>query len=375
MTVFVSSRKCQLAAALALLSTLFSMGSCLAPAKHQQKTSRRSLSFALNARQRNNNDDLQRLETQFHPEGGDWRTVRAKLIAQEQASDSDKNPAKTSGGHNVEQVIGSLFSRAMESITKNETSAAKKNIKATDDAKEVSPVAASQDSSTSEGSTSSSSVSREPIFYDDFNPTIPSEELLGQDPAALMTEHTAGFTSPLSSSWAHELAHVEPGCVLVANEFMKHDVYKQSVILMVNHSEKEGSMGLVLCSKKSTTASTQSPDLTIPPAFGGPLHSNEYLLLHAIPDLEGAVELCPGVFCGGQVMGKDDSLTATPLKLFQGRAVWSPNQLEKEISQKQWYVAATSPDLIWNPSWEAVLTAMGGKFRAIADKHGNTKRP
>ena len=379
-------------AAVALLLLSSTVCAFLSPAQtlrfssflHRQTT--RSVSFSsslthLGARQRGGNDEnLQNLETQFHPEGGDWRAVRAKLIAQEQQAEQEKNPPKGGGashhkGGNVEQVIGSLFSKAMESITKTEhhhSSEAKK-----EDAETKTTASGDNSSSPSVDS------SKEPIFYDDLIPTVPSEELLGEDPASLLAETSSGsigFTSPLSSQWAHELAHVEPGCVLVANEHMKHDVYQQSVILIVNHSEKEGSMGLVLCSKKKSLPAKEGenkdkPDLTIPPSFGGPLHSKEYLLLHAIPDLEGAVELCPGVYCGGQLVGSDDSTTVTPLKLFQGRAVWSSGQLQKEINSKQWYVAATCADLIWNPSWEDTLIGMGGNFRSIANKYGTTKRP
>jgi putative transcriptional regulator len=45
--------------------------------------------------------------------------------------------------------------------------------------------------------------------------------------------------------WAHELSHVEPGCVLVANEKLG-GVFHQTVVLVIQHSDKHGTMGVVI---------------------------------------------------------------------------------------------------------------------------------
>jgi putative transcriptional regulator len=45
--------------------------------------------------------------------------------------------------------------------------------------------------------------------------------------------------------WAHEIPHVEPGCVLVANEKLG-GVFHQTVVLIVQHAENAGSTGIVI---------------------------------------------------------------------------------------------------------------------------------
>jgi putative transcriptional regulator len=45
--------------------------------------------------------------------------------------------------------------------------------------------------------------------------------------------------------WAHEIPHVEPGCVLIANEKLG-GVFHQTVVLIVQHSETAGSTGIVI---------------------------------------------------------------------------------------------------------------------------------
>jgi putative transcriptional regulator len=45
--------------------------------------------------------------------------------------------------------------------------------------------------------------------------------------------------------WAHEIPHVEAGCVLVANEKLG-GVFHQTVVLIVQHAETAGSTGIVI---------------------------------------------------------------------------------------------------------------------------------
>jgi putative transcriptional regulator len=53
-------------------------------------------------------------------------------------------------------------------------------------------------------------------------------------------------TKPIDKHrWAHELAHIEPGCVLIANEKLSGD-FHQTVVLITDHSDKRGSTGLVI---------------------------------------------------------------------------------------------------------------------------------
>ena len=45
--------------------------------------------------------------------------------------------------------------------------------------------------------------------------------------------------------WAHEIDHIEPGCVLIANEKLG-GVFHQTIILIVDHHEKTGTTGVVI---------------------------------------------------------------------------------------------------------------------------------
>jgi len=54
--------------------------------------------------------------------------------------------------------------------------------------------------------------------------------------------------------WAHEIPHIEPGCVLLANEKLG-GVFHQTVVLIIDHHEKTGSTGVVInrCVTRNTS--------------------------------------------------------------------------------------------------------------------------
>lgn len=69
------------------------------------------------------------------------------------------------------------------------------------------------------------------------------------DPFASVAELPLWFQSktPAVSKhrWAHEISHLEPGCVLLANEKLG-GVFHQTVVLIIEHHETTGTFGVVI---------------------------------------------------------------------------------------------------------------------------------
>ena len=232
--------------------------------------------------------------------------------------------------------------------------------------------------------------------------------------------------------WAHELSHVEPGCVLVANEKLG-GVFHQTVVLIVQHSDKQGTMGIVINRYVSVywrivrlmcdisgalthvcfinrpmdgdlmkIASEQDTKLDLslklafsrsPVTYGGPVLNDEFTVLHGFGEVEGSRKLCPGVFVGGSEELMDEvrlnNFDPRNALFIKGHASWVPGQLSSEIQKGVWYIAAASSHMILryaNPPkknkdaakgdklWGDVLACMGGKFEQIAkdfDKSGD----
>ncbi|KAL7558069.1 hypothetical protein ACA910_009256 [Epithemia clementina (nom. ined.)] len=201
--------------------------------------------------------------------------------------------------------------------------------------------------------------------------------------------------------WAHEIPHVEPGCVLIANEKLG-GVFHQTVVLVIEHHESSGTFGVVINRpmegdlRKVASNPKSKLDLSLKMAFhnskvayGGPVLTDEFSVLHSFGEVEGARKLCSGVYIGGseelmmQVrLGAMDPSRALFVK---GHAAWVPGQLNREIQKGVWYTAAVSSDFILryagveltpddNPNdlWTDILSCIGGKFEEIARRHGGT---
>lgn len=179
----------------------------------------------------------------------DWREFRAKLVALEKANggiqttsasgtESTAAASSASNGSNHPELkhqgqLSELFGAAISSIFKGHqesknaaaaaaAAAAKMNIK--------------QDLTTNSNNNN--------IF--DGN-TIAGLEMNSEDPFVSADELPLFLPSVTIDKhrWAHEIPHVEPGCVLLANEKLG-GVFHQTVVLIVQHSESTGSIGIVI---------------------------------------------------------------------------------------------------------------------------------
>lgn len=220
------------------------------------------------------NSDRARTERMLEESmGDDWRLFRAKLVAQEQAeaaaeasskkksSSSDKNrphfasPQASSSSDKSQDddsespdeelskngQLSDLFGAAISSIfNKNNKSEKKKaGVKSGGgnifDGKNVGGA---------EGVVSSSWSSYDPkerelssSYHDD--PFCSAEEIpIHLQPRAMNTVVN-------KHRWAHEISHIEPGSVLVANEKLG-GVFHQTIVLLVDHHDTTGTTGIVI---------------------------------------------------------------------------------------------------------------------------------
>ncbi|KAL3776958.1 hypothetical protein ACHAWO_008738 [Cyclotella atomus] len=199
--------------------------------------------------------------------------------------------------------------------------------------------------------------------------------------------------------WAHPLSHVEPGCVLVANEKLG-GVFHQTVVLIIDHHEKIGSTGLIInrpfpgdllktaadSEKCNIDTSLKMTFSKAPVSYGGPVMQDQFSTLHGYGLVEGSKKVCQGVFVGGsaELMGEVRKKTMDPKEVLfiKGHAAWVPGQLSREIEKGVWYVAACSADFILryagapvsvddNPRdlWADILSCMGENYETVAKMH------
>lgn len=211
--------------------------------------------------------------------------------------------------------------------------------------------------------------------------------------------------------WAHALDHIEPGCVLVANEKLG-GVFHQTVVLIIEHDDKEGSTGIVINrplpgSLIDISGGTESHiDIGLRTAFngskvsyGGPVMQDEYSVLHGWGHVEGSKKVSPGIFVGGSselaFEVRKNNFDPADALFIKGHAAWIPNQLNREVKRGVWYVASVSSDFILRYAgaptsehdnsddlWADILTALGGNFKQVAksyagpgDRRMNKQKP
>ncbi|KAL7495278.1 hypothetical protein ACHAWT_003722 [Skeletonema menzelii] len=348
--------------------------------------------------QESKDNDRARMEKSWeHMMGSDWREFRAKLVAQEQLDmvGGKKNSAKqTSASSKKEEKIGNFISGAISSIfSKGDSSKEKETAKET-----ASPTAVKEDINESSpvdifdgvdvgGATKFSKIEFNSPCDDPF---MDEEEchIVYDEPHVQIDSHR----------WAHPLYHVEPGCILIANEKLG-GVFHQTVVLIIDHTESAGSTGIVINRPfpgnliKIASDTDSNIDLSLkmafskaPVSYGGPVMQDQFSTLHGFGEVNGSKKVCPGVFVGGssQLMQevRRNHLHPTEVLFVKGHAAWVPGQLTREIEKGVWYIAAASADLILryagapvskddNPSdlWADILSCMGDKYEDIATTH------
>lgn len=199
----------------------------------------------------------------------------------------------------------------------------------------------------------------------------------------------------LESRWAHEVSTVEKGCILVASPSYFNDeqeYFAQTVVFVLEHCE-HGSVGVILnrplahrFEEVQLASGTSDVTWTLRNAFresalylGGPVGMDKLLVLHDCDDVEGADQIVPGIYSGGLEsilqQAKHGKVDTKRFRFFCGYSGWNYEQLEEEVRQGVWIVAASSNDVMTDhciqlprPLWRQVLDLMGGKFADISSR-------
>ena len=176
--------------------------------------------------------------------GDDWRLFRAKLVAQEKAAIStEKKKSQTLSSPKDEDQESSPSSKASPSTQQNEL----------EKQGQLGDLFGAAISSIfkSGGHKETTKVSDENIYRgDSIGRGVLQSELMYQDPFVSADELPIHIKpkmyAPVNKHrWAHEIDHIEPGCVLIANEKLG-GVFHQTVVMVVDHHEKTGTTGVVI---------------------------------------------------------------------------------------------------------------------------------
>lgn len=169
------------------------------------------------------------------------------------------------------------------------------------------------------------------------------------------------------------------GRLLLSEPYLPDPNFERTIILLCEHNE-DGSIGFVLNKPSLSKLSeliTDAKSYDEIVCVGGPVQQDTLHYLHRKEGIEGAVEVVPGIYWGGEF---DEVLTGIQtgkiesgdIQFFLGYSGWSPGQLGEELKANSWIVSDhVSEELIFETEfdqmWKKVLKEMGGRFSMFAN--------
>lgn len=175
---------------------------------------------------------------------------------------------------------------------------------------------------------------------------------------------------------------IEPstGRMLLSEPALQDYYFARSVVLLVEHSEADGTIGLILnkpINLKLNEVIKDFPDITYPLYLGGPVHPDRLFYIHTAGDIvPGSIEVFKGIYWGGEInklmeLIEQNKLTRSQVRFFIGYSGWNPGQLDSELSEKSWIVSQIDKKGIMGPKpevlWGNLIKKMGNEYAIWAN--------
>ena len=168
------------------------------------------------------------------------------------------------------------------------------------------------------------------------------------------------------------------GRLLVASPALVDPNFRRTVVLVAEHTEDGGAMGVVLSRPSEAQVAEAAPmlePLVEPGAVvhvGGPVEPGAVLVVAEFDDPDDAAAVVfDGVgFMSGDSEPEDVAAATRRARIFVGYAGWSPGQLEEELEEESWLVLDPEPSDVFAPDaedlWSSVLARQGGTLSLLA---------
>lgn len=171
---------------------------------------------------------------------------------------------------------------------------------------------------------------------------------------------------------------VQQGDLLIAEPFLEGEEFTRSVVLLCEHSDENGSFGLILNkqSELNVPEVVESLHTNQPLYIGGPVEKNTLHFLHTFSTIKNSIKLGDTLFWGGdydqiKLLDLQGDLNPTNIRFFMGYSGWGKNQLKREIKEESWIISTFNLSQIFtthsNNLWEETLRKMGGKYRMFSN--------
>jgi putative AlgH/UPF0301 family transcriptional regulator len=159
------------------------------------------------------------------------------------------------------------------------------------------------------------------------------------------------------------------GKLLVARRSLQDRNFAETVILLVQHSEDEGTVGLILNRQTKIPLSRLSKEIegakgrTEPLYLGGPVQTEGVMaLVRSRAKLEEAKHVLADIYMISSKASLEKTISsnsaANSLRLYLGYAGWDAGQLEWELGMNAWDVLAASAAVVFDPHPETLWSRL-----------------
>jgi len=165
------------------------------------------------------------------------------------------------------------------------------------------------------------------------------------------------------------------GEVLLSEPTMNSLHFGRSVVLLIDHSEEEGTFGLIMNKPlriKLNEVVDAFNDFDAPVYLGGPVSDNQIYYVHTLGDLiPDSCKIMEGLYWGGNsevlnTLIEQGIADKHNVRFFLGYSGWDKGQLADELEGNSWAVGkATSHQLFHTPSdqlWKTLLERLGKEY-------------
>ena len=168
------------------------------------------------------------------------------------------------------------------------------------------------------------------------------------------------------------------GSILISEPSLRDFYFRQSVVLLAEHNE-EGTFGVII--NKPIEAKLKDilkgfTGYNLPLYLGGPVKTDSIFFIHTRADIDQSLPIMEGLFWGGDLsviktMMKRREISPNEIRFFVGYSGWSPNQLDRELSEKSWVLSQTTVSEVINDHpetlWSNYLKNMGQDYAIWAN--------
>lgn len=165
------------------------------------------------------------------------------------------------------------------------------------------------------------------------------------------------------------------GEVLLSEPTMNDLHFGRSVVLLIDHNDKEGTFGIIMNKPLSTRLNELVDtfnDFDAPVYLGGPVAENKIFFMHTLGDLvPDSCKIIEGLYWGGDTevlntLMEQGIANNSNTRFFLGYSGWEAGQLVDELGRNSWVVCKPSAKTLFNtPSdqlWETLVTHLGNEY-------------